>query len=518
MAGWIGCKETPSFSLMLEFENPEDKSLLTHLELYGSTAAELSCAQWIQDASALVGEPGVHLSFDYPPRDPLVMPDMARERALFYAEGQNAQATRFLRGCTQLEGKPQGNRVTLTLQRTNPVDAPPPPPPPPPPPSPPGGCSTGAPCDDGNPCTLDTCLGDGVCTHQAMAWCAGYRKSISIDRTKVSPKAQTDLIDFPVLIALPADPQLQHVSSAGHVQSTSGHDILFFEADGTTRLDHQIELYVPTTGQLVAWVRLPLLSPSADTEFAIVYGNPALTTSRQNPAGVFSSRFTAVWHLGDDPGGPAAQIVDSLGNHHGTTSGTMASLNRMPAQIGNGLYLDGVEDWVSFGPQPGASAELTVALWLKPDQQTTSIPLDKLPNDSSGNGWALKLTGTGAVRYLVGSNGSHTNISPNQSYTTNAWLYAVLTYASGFGMVNFFSLNAGSMIGNSTNGNTTQNDTIPLRLGIPSAVDTADKFAGLIDEVQVSDIVRSQDWIVTCWSNQRDPGQFFFIGPEQPAP
>ena len=106
MAGWIGCKETPSFSLMLGFENPEDKSLLTHVELYGSAAAELSCAQLLKDASALLANPGVHRSFDYPPRDPVVMPDMARDRALFYAEGSNAQAARFLAGCTRFEDKP----------------------------------------------------------------------------------------------------------------------------------------------------------------------------------------------------------------------------------------------------------------------------------------------------------------------------------------------------------------------------------------------------------------------------
>jgi hypothetical protein len=50
---------------------------------------------------------------------------------------------------------------------------------------------------------------------------------------------------------------------------TWGDDIIFRAFDATTRgrpssctLDHQIEKYVNTTGELVAWVRLPSVNAS----------------------------------------------------------------------------------------------------------------------------------------------------------------------------------------------------------------------------------------------------------------
>ena len=45
----------------------------------------------------------------------------------------------------------------------------------------------------------------------------------------------------------------------------NGQDILFTSADGTTKLDHQIEVFTTATGRLAAWVKVPILSASANT-------------------------------------------------------------------------------------------------------------------------------------------------------------------------------------------------------------------------------------------------------------
>ena len=43
-------------------------------------------------------------------------------------------------------------------------------------------------------------------------------------------------------------------------------------------------------------------------------------------------------------------------------------------------------------------------------------------------------------------------------------------------------------------------------------------FDGVIDEVRISNICRDEDWIITSYNNQSDPGTFFSIGLEQDAP
>jgi hypothetical protein len=40
---------------------------------------------------------------------------------------------------------------------------------------------------------------------------------------------------------------------------------------------------------------------------------------------------------------------------------------------------------------------------------------------------------------------------------------------------------------------------------------TAEWFDGTVDEVRISDIARSADWIITEYRNQSDPGNFYTV-------
>jgi hypothetical protein len=77
-----------------------------------------------------------------------------------------------------------------------------------------------------------------------------YQKLITIDHTKV----EADLNNFPVLIHLSSDSDL-----ASHAQEDGG-DIVFTNAVNTARYDHEIEKFVTSTGELVAWVEVDSLS------------------------------------------------------------------------------------------------------------------------------------------------------------------------------------------------------------------------------------------------------------------
>ncbi|GAI07252.1 unnamed protein product, partial [marine sediment metagenome] len=100
-----------------------------------------------------------------------------------------------------------------------------------------------------------------------------YRKQISIDYTKVD----ADLTDFPVLISLASDSGL-----VAHAQS-DGDDILFTSSDGT-KLSHEIEEFDDSIGKLVAWVKVPTLSSSTDTDIYMYYGNSS-ASNQQNVTG-----------------------------------------------------------------------------------------------------------------------------------------------------------------------------------------------------------------------------------------
>lgn len=101
------------------------------------------------------------------------------------------------------------------------------------------------------------------------------RKPIAIDADLVS----ADATDFTLLVEV-IDPELQVGATA------SGNDLVFTDADGTTRLDHVVESWDDATGTLSAWVNVPLLSSTSDTELFVYYGNPS-AVDQQDPEAVF---------------------------------------------------------------------------------------------------------------------------------------------------------------------------------------------------------------------------------------
>ena len=91
-----------------------------------------------------------------------------------------------------------------------------------------------------------------------------------------------------MLISLASDASLMSNAQA------SGNDILFTAADGTTKLNHEMELYNSASGQLLAWVQVPVLSPG--TVIYMYYGN-ATAGAQQNQHGVWDTSFSMVQHL-----------------------------------------------------------------------------------------------------------------------------------------------------------------------------------------------------------------------------
>jgi len=120
------------------------------------------------------------------------------------------------------------------------------------------------------------------------------------------PNELTDLTDFAVLISIASDDELRTTANLGHVEHADGYDIIFRASDGITQLDHEVEKYVPSTGELVAWVRIPTLSGSSDTTIYLYYGDSSVSSPTENPSGVWDNNYKGVWHLRETTGTYAA--------------------------------------------------------------------------------------------------------------------------------------------------------------------------------------------------------------------
>ena len=84
----------------------------------------------------------------------------------------------------------------------------------------------------------------------------------------------TDQRNFPVLIRL-SDPTLRSTAAGGHIAHDQGADLFFTQADGRTKLPHELVAYDPEQGQLEAWVEVPVLSCRQDEILYLYYGDPS---------------------------------------------------------------------------------------------------------------------------------------------------------------------------------------------------------------------------------------------------
>ncbi|MDD2666872.1 MAG: DUF2341 domain-containing protein [Methanocellales archaeon] len=153
-----------------------------------------------------------------------------------------------------------------------------------------------------------------------------YRKLITIDHTKVDNVAapSTTYANFPVLINISSDSGL-----ASKAQS-DGDDILFTSSDGTTKLNHEIELYNSSTGELVAWVNVTLTKDSSDATndtLYMYYGNSG-ASSQQNAAAVWNPNYKGVWHLDETGNGTSGEYKDSTSS---ANNGTLVGLQALKA-------------------------------------------------------------------------------------------------------------------------------------------------------------------------------------------
>lgn len=98
--------------------------------------------------------------------------------------------------------------------------------------------------------------------------------------------ADSDVVDFALLV------QLVDLDLGSNAQ-IDGDDLVFTAADGVTRLDHHLESWNAATGAITAWVRLPLLSSTTDTELFLYLSNP-LAGDQNDPIGVWDSEADLV--------------------------------------------------------------------------------------------------------------------------------------------------------------------------------------------------------------------------------
>ncbi len=321
-----------------------------------------------------------------------------------------------------------------------------------------------------------------------------YYRTITIDHTKVP---NTDQLNFPVLIS-GTYPYLATTSNGGNVSSANGYDILFAaDAGGTTPLAFEQESYSPITGAVTYWVQVPTLSHTTDTVIYLFYGNPAVTTDQSNKTGVWDSNYQAVWHMNDNAANTT--VKDSTSNGYNGTAVANTSGKSTTGEIGHGLSFNGTSDGITTSLAP--TNVFTWEGWFN----ASSMPSYGSIIVVSGNYMLMQVESGTATIFMVDYSGHESNFGIT-GLTTGTWYHMVLSRSGDSGTYSAY-LN-GSLMG--TLSSTTWSNTNYLQLGERAGY--SQFFAGTLDELRVSNIVRSADWISAEYNNQNSPSTFYSVG------
>jgi len=318
-----------------------------------------------------------------------------------------------------------------------------------------------------------------------------YRKKLTINHNSVVG----NLTNFPVLIKLvDADLRIKAKSN--------GDDIVFTDYYGT-KLNHEIEYFSASTGELAAWVKTPNLSSVADTILFMYYGNPS-ATSQQNITGVWDSNYLMVHHLSETSG----THYDSTSNDHdGTTIGTVNQ--NATGKIDGADSFAKPEQYVQ-GASFNWGDAYTFSSWLK---------ADILPQWSCA--FETGVDTTNRVYLWTGNNQLYLTHDA-RVYTTNAnlvvgnWYYVEFTFNySALPQVRMYiNGNPVSLSINSGLGHTPSFSGY-WRISRETSQTPDYTFTGTIDEVRVSNTARSADWMSTEYNNQMNPSTFLTVGNEE---
>ncbi len=330
-----------------------------------------------------------------------------------------------------------------------------------------------------------------------------YRKRITILASQVA----ADLISFPLLVST--------IDSDLTKAKNNGDDILFTLSDGTTKISHEIEKYLNSTGELVAWVNISSLSSTQDTEIYMYYGNSG-ASNQQNPTAVWDSDYVGVWHLSEVSGGWGA-IKDSTSNsNNGTDYGTptFGAFGR----IGNAIDFDGYNDHIAVPDNISLrlATGFTIEAWINIDTWGNwENIIFKGGGAGDNSDYQFALVNNGLAWDGTYGGAWRTKYFPT-SQDLGTWIYAILTHDT----TNVRCYRDGTeMTGSSPQLDPGLIYESNYQLAISREGSSARGYVdGTVDEVRISKTVRPPGWIETQYNNQDNPSGFYSMGIEESSP
>lgn len=311
--------------------------------------------------------------------------------------------------------------------------------------------------------------------------------------------AMTSVENFPLLVRLDRD-----WFDFGDAKP-GGEDIRFSTSNGDA-LAYEIDEWNAARGRASIWVRVPRIVGNTRQTLRIFWGK-ADAKSESDGHAVFneSNGYLSVWHLGE-------AVRDEVGTLESKDVGT----TRSAGIVGNARHLAGKQG--IFGGEkittyPAADAPHTTEVWFRAEKPNVTIL--GWGNEGGGRGSKVRMQLRSPPHVHVDSDFS--DIKGSSRVPIGEWVSVAHTFGDGPRKL-FIN---GALDGEAS---TRLDIKTPARLWLGGWYHNYD-FVGDLDEVRVSKVARSADWIRMQFENQKplqtlvgpiiQPGNAFAITPAE---
>jgi len=267
---------------------------------------------------------------------------------------------------------------------------------------------------------------------------------------------------------------------------TDGEDIRFATNTGTP-LAYQIDEWAAAAGTASIWVRMPNIKGNARQEIRLYWGK-ADAASESSGSAVFneSNGYLSVWHMNDP-------VKDEVGTLESKDAGTTSA----PGMIGKSRHF-GVGKGINCGEHiatyPSGASPHSSEAWFRAEKPNATIL--GWGNEQAQGKVIMQFVSPPHIRMDCYFSGA--NVAGGNSLPMSQWIHVVHTFKNGDSRVYVNGVLAGS----STSTGAPLAIKSPARMYVGGWYNNY-RFVGDIDEVRISKVTRSADWVKLQYENQK---------------
>ena len=286
--------------------------------------------------------------------------------------------------------------------------------------------------------------------------------------------------DFPVLVRLNKD--FFDFSQT----KANGEDIRFATGTGTP-LAYQIEEWDAANGTASIWVRIPTIKGNARQEIKLYWGK-ADAASESSGSAVFSESngYLSVWHMSDP-------VKDDVGMLESKDTGTISS----SGIIGKSRHFDvgkGINCGEKITTYPTGSNPHSSEAWFRPEKPNATIL--GWGNEQPQGKVIMQFFSPPHIKMECYFSGA--DVPGGSTLPMSQWIHVIHTFKKGDSRVYV----NGRLDGVSTSAGAPLAIKSPARMYLGGWYDNY-QYIGDIDEVRISKVTRSEDWVKLQYENQK---------------